>query len=1174
MKKVLIGLVAVGVLLIAAILIAPSFIDWNAHKKQIAALVQDATGRELTIRGNIDVTILPSPALRVEDVRLASVPGAVSPEMIRLPEARISVAFAPLLEGQLAVVVTLIRPVVNLEKMRDGRGNWDFSEAQDTPGAGDAPSRRGRADSGLPLDIKLDSFQIVDGSVGYHDAATGTLERVEKLNSEISFDSLDGPFRVDGTATVRGVPIALKVSTGVVREDSPLSTIVEIAIPESESTLRLNGTLAGRDGALAVTGVVEVNSKSAASLLASLTGAEMPGRLAQPLTMQGSLSAGKESISLEAVDIELGAARATGDLTAQLGDKPTVTMAVRTGNLNLDAFLDGGTQDPVPPPKAASGKREDAGAGDGKSAAVPVNRVKTAATGGFAIPNIPATLTAEAGIVQLNGALVRDLALKASLKDGRAMVDDLSAILPGSTSFGVTGSIGAKDGAPDMDLALSSRSDNLREMLEWVGVDTTSVPADRLRRFSMSASITGAPRNVIVKDINLQLDTSKLSGGLALVMRDRPAFGLRLVVDRVNVDGYLSGGRNAPIGGGTAGGRALPGGKDGGDAKGTVTGAMADALAFLEKFDANIDATIKNFIVARTPASDLHVDVTVLNGGLEVRKAVIGDLAGLRGSVKGTLDRSKEKPAIVADYSVEILDVARFSRFVEKPSLMEYRGHGRIASSGKIDGNVDQLAVNARLQALGMTVGVNGVLTALLQSPAFKLATSVRAPELVEVVRLVDDGYAPAAGKLGPVDLTFQLEGSQTRVKAESITGHAGPVTLHGAASLAMTDPRPKLQAKIATSEVSLDLFLPPESRRRSAAPAVHRIIPAAARPTSAPIGSRWSSDPIDTTPLAAFDADVDLEMAVLAKDPYRFKDSKLQFRLEEGKLSLDRFFANFSTGTIVATGTVVPEKDVLVAAMKFDASDVDVSDVIEALKDYQVHLGPVRFGAKMSGPATLTGELKTEGASEYQLVSALNGSARLTGQLRTATSGETRQASAAAGLAGALLGKKVKEIRGVTDVVQGTDLLVSAFDGPATLNGDISVENGVFTTNNLVLVGRGGRALTAGTANLPEWRLDSVTDVTLGQDEDPYVTAQVTGALDDPYLRKVSGTLLRGRPVSTPPPPPAGTTGSDATGKQPADGQAGPRIVSPQEAGKPTPAAEKIKPEDVIKGLLQGLSR
>lgn len=226
MKKLLIGVIAVGVLLVAAILVAPSFIDWNAHKQKITALVRDATGRELAIRGNIDVTILPSPALRVEDVRLSSIPGAAAAEMVRLPEARISAAFAPLLEGRLALVVTLVRPTINLEKLQDGRVNWDFSPARG-PGA-EQPSAPGKPSSGVPLDVKLDSFRIENGTLGYQDAVSGTVERVESLNSEISFDSLRGPFRVEGKATFRGIPIALRAAAGTVKPDAPLPVNIEV----------------------------------------------------------------------------------------------------------------------------------------------------------------------------------------------------------------------------------------------------------------------------------------------------------------------------------------------------------------------------------------------------------------------------------------------------------------------------------------------------------------------------------------------------------------------------------------------------------------------------------------------------------------------------------------------------------------------------------------------------------------------------------------------------------------------------------------------------------------------------------------------------------------------------------------------------------------------------------
>ena len=1163
MKKLLIGICAVGVLLIAAILVAPSFIDWNSHKKQIAELVRDETGRDLTIRGNIDVTILPSPALRVEDVSLSSVDGAASPEMIRLPEARISIAFAPLLEGRLATVVTLVRPTVNLEKLADGRVNWEFAPegAGATPGAtGSSTPGAEESGSGLPLDVKLDSFRIVDGTVSYRDAATSTDERIEKLNSEVSFESLDGPFRVDGTATVRGIDLTLKASTGVIKPDTPLQTIFLLAMPETESSIQLTGSIANLDSSPTLKGDLEISTKNTAALLAASLGTGAPGVLAQPLAVQGGLSASQEEVALSAIDIEFGAARASGDAKALLGDRPQITAAFKTGNLNLDAFLDG-AGDAVPAPKKAARGGNVTGlpvptAGSGSQPS------DAGAAGTFAFPDMDATLTVGADIIQYNGALARDLSLRTALKDGAVAIEDVSAILPGNTSFDMSGAITAADGKPDMKLDVASRSDNLREMLEWVGVDTSSVPADRLRRFSLSAVISGAPDNFTARDIDVSMDATKMSGGLALVMRDRPAFGLRVLVDRINLDGYLED-EEAPVQ------QARPGTAGSADVgAGAPSGVEADfgkMLSLLEEFDANIDATVRSLIVAGTQASDLRLDLTVLNGGLEVRKAGIGDLAGLRGNIKGTLDRSGEKPALVADYEVEVVDTGRFARFVDEPGLLTKNGRSRIASSGRVDGTLDEVAVNSRLEALGMAIDVNGVVTSLLQAPGFKLAASVKSPELVEMAQLAVPDYAPAAGKLGPVNLSFQLEGSESQFKADSITGQAGPVSVQGNAALKLDGERPRLDLTLKTSEVLLDLFLPPEGHQRSTRPVEYRVIPAAARPGQA-VSSRWSSDAIDTEFLTALDADVTVDMAALSKDPYRLRDTTLHLLLKDGKATLDKFDANFSTGTVSATGDLGADQDRLTGNFKFAATGVDASDLVEALKNYQVRLGPVRFGAKVSGPVTVTGAFTTSGTSERSLVSGLNGSARITGQLKTKLSGETRQAGAVAGLAGALLGKKVKELRGVTNVVQGTDLLVSAFEGPSTLNGDINAKAGVLTTRNLVLVGRGGRALTAATADLPAWTLDSTTDVTLGQDTEPYLTAEMTGPLDDAYVRKVSGALLRGRSVST-----------DSTGGEPqqeSGAQQLPQIFAPQEAEDKSPSSNKVKPEDVFRGLLQGLGR
>ena len=63
MKKALYVVGGLVVLLIVAALVAPSFVDVNRYKPEITAAVKQATGRDLTIGGDIELTILPSPAV-------------------------------------------------------------------------------------------------------------------------------------------------------------------------------------------------------------------------------------------------------------------------------------------------------------------------------------------------------------------------------------------------------------------------------------------------------------------------------------------------------------------------------------------------------------------------------------------------------------------------------------------------------------------------------------------------------------------------------------------------------------------------------------------------------------------------------------------------------------------------------------------------------------------------------------------------------------------------------------------------------------------------------------------------------------------------------------------------------------------------------------------------------
>src|SRR5581483_10350280 len=93
----------------------------------------NATGRALTIDGDISLSLLPSPALSVAGVRLANIQGGSTADMARLKSLDVSVSLIPLLSGNVQVTrVTLVDPVVLLETLPDGRANWQFTPAPPT----------------------------------------------------------------------------------------------------------------------------------------------------------------------------------------------------------------------------------------------------------------------------------------------------------------------------------------------------------------------------------------------------------------------------------------------------------------------------------------------------------------------------------------------------------------------------------------------------------------------------------------------------------------------------------------------------------------------------------------------------------------------------------------------------------------------------------------------------------------------------------------------------------------------------------------------------------------------------------------------------------------------------------------------------------------------------------
>ena len=127
MKKFLITTSLILTAIIATVLAAPNFIDWNQYRNELTAQANSITGRKIQIRGDIKISILPSLVLAIKDIHVANSPGATDSDLISINSLEVHLALAPLLTRSIQVKsLKLVDPVANIEFMDDSKSNIFF----------------------------------------------------------------------------------------------------------------------------------------------------------------------------------------------------------------------------------------------------------------------------------------------------------------------------------------------------------------------------------------------------------------------------------------------------------------------------------------------------------------------------------------------------------------------------------------------------------------------------------------------------------------------------------------------------------------------------------------------------------------------------------------------------------------------------------------------------------------------------------------------------------------------------------------------------------------------------------------------------------------------------------------------------------------------------------------
>lgn len=1206
MRKLLYGLIGLVVVAVVAALIVPGFIDWNSRKAEIAAQVKQATGRDLRINGDLDLSVLPSPSLSADDVRLANIAGATAPEMIRLKSLRVRIRFMPLLSGRIEVEsVDLIEPVIELEKLADGRASWEFGEAEPaggkpsqttSPDDKESAARAGSRNQGAN-DFRLDSLHIVGGTLIYRDAQQGSVERIENLDAELSAESLAGPFAMEGTLRARAIPLKINATVGRVSERTPTAFKLTLALPDAGTEAEISGALIDIATNPRLTGKLTAKGPSLAALIAAVSGSSGPAVLKQPYSLDGRIDGTAKSIAVDGIALRLGDTNANGGINAVIGEKIQADIALRIGRIDLDKLL------------ASSGGNPTAAAGGGT--APPARSTRPAADTGFTLPaGINGSLDLAVDAATLYGGQIRNVKLAASLNEGELTLNQASARLPGGGEASLFGFLTAPGGIPAFDGSVDLRADNLRGVLQWLKFDAATVPADRLRKFAFAAKIKANPNQVQIASISMQLDASRIKGGVTYALgRARPAFGARFNIDQLNLDAY------APPDGGR-------GGKQDGAATGDAASRTENArpgtapapLKALNAVDANLNLRIGTLNYRRTPIQGVRLEGTLQRGKLTLKEARIRSLAGTSASIKGTVTGLSGLPIFKGDFAVNSRDITGLVRVAGIKTPVPAKQYGRLKFSGRADADADGVKLVSKLQIAGARATLDGAVTNLRKSPRFDLKLSATHPELARLapllgvelgagtkslgivglsglfkgdltavdvdtrikaagadarftgrvsnpvmapnldgafelshrsyaglMRMLDPSFRPTRQNLGALRLTTRVTGTEKEFKLESLKGDIGPTRISGEGRLSLDGERPRLVASLASGEVDLNaLMSAPEGGKASPAPAGPGAIVAA----PAARGGRYSRKPMDVSALDALDADIRLAARAIIWRNFRVDGPQLTATIKDRVLTVSKLAGRMFDGGFDLTGRLngagVPALD---GKVKIDRANVGKALFQTGTFDIE--------GGIMNYDMTLTGQ----GRSEYDMISSLNGDGRLSVRDGVAKGFDLRAVS-----------DRLKNLGRASDIL---GLFGTAMGGGATkfstLDGTFQIRKGVLQTKDMKLVADAGDGDMSGFVDMPRWNMDVVAQFRLTEHpKAPPFGMRVTGAPDNPrrlfkYEKLQAFLFQRG-------------VGSllNKVLKVPQPQQQQPTTQDPQQQPQP----QKVQPQDLLRGLLQGLQR
>jgi uncharacterized protein involved in outer membrane biogenesis len=402
---------------VVALVVILSSLDFNRLKPFLAQAVKQETGRNLDIRGRIELKLGLRPSLVVEDIVFQNGLRGTAPEMLTIKRLEAGVLILPLLNKEIQITrLLLLEPSLLIERDKSGKWNVEFEKPESAPQKELVPQSFALSKLGFR------QVQVEKGRVSFRDGDKGTICRLSIDRFIASSEGMESPIALAFSGSYNDQPVELGGTVGsfLLLRDTARGYPVDLTARAGGAQWKTEGTI--RDvrnmKGFALKADAEVPSTvQAAAFFGEVLSAELG-----PLQMSFALSDGADG-SYRFADLKIAskAGDAGGMLTLNLGEgRPKLSGSLSSRILRLTPFLSGDKANPV---KSQPGTE--------KSRVFPNDPLRLEI---FRYIDLHLKYSAEQ--VQLPRLPLANLNLEANLKDGRLDLRPIRAKAAGGDAEG------------------------------------------------------------------------------------------------------------------------------------------------------------------------------------------------------------------------------------------------------------------------------------------------------------------------------------------------------------------------------------------------------------------------------------------------------------------------------------------------------------------------------------------------------------------------------------------------------------------------------------------------------------------------------------------------------------------------------------------------------------------